>query len=58
MTAILNASALIQLAAMVAVAGLASARILVSRIIRFSPAPQRVIAERRTSATDGWSRRN
>lgn len=68
MTAILNASALIQLAAMVALVGLAATPILALRIIRFSPARQRVIADRRqtrteadiaaASATDAWSRRN
>lgn len=66
MTAILNASALIQLAAMVALAGLAATPVLVLRIIRFSPARQRVIVDRRqvrtqadiaaASEIDEWSR--
>jgi len=67
MTAILNASTLIQLAAMVALISLAAAPILVSLIIRFTPACQREIADRRqarteadaaASATDEWFRRN
>jgi hypothetical protein len=68
MTAILNASVLIQLAAMVALVGLASAPILVLWIIRVSPARQRVIAGRRQARTEAdiaapsaiadWSRRN
>lgn len=68
MTAILNASALIQLAAMVALFGLASTAILVLLISRFAPARQRVIANRRrarteaeisaAAATDEWFRRN
>lgn len=66
MTAILNASALIQLAAMVALAGLAATPVLVLRITRFSPARQRVIVDRRqvrtqadiaaASEIDEWSR--
>jgi hypothetical protein len=68
MTAILNASALIQLAAMVTLVGLASTPILVWRSTHFSPARQRVIAERRqsrmeadiaaASAAKEWNRRN
>ena len=60
MTAILYASALIQLTAMVALVGLAAAPILVSLIIRFSPACQRVIADRRQAHTeaDEWFRLN
>jgi hypothetical protein len=68
MTAILNASALIQLAAMVALVGLASTPILVMWITRFSPVRQRVIADRRqarteadiaaAAATEEWLRRN
>ncbi|HEX5320660.1 MAG TPA: hypothetical protein VFW46_15960 [Stellaceae bacterium] len=46
MTAILNASAVIQLAAMVAFVGLASAPILISRTVRSSPVRRRVVADR------------
>ncbi len=68
MTAILDAPALIQFAAVVALVGLAGTAVLVSRITRFSPARQRVTAGRRqarteadiaaASATDEWFRRN
>lgn len=47
MIAILNASAVIQLAAMVAFVGLASAPILISRTVRPSPVRRRVVADRR-----------
>ena len=47
MTAIFNASPLIQLGAMVALLGLASAPILVWRLLRFTPTRQRVVADRR-----------
>lgn len=52
MTAIFNASPLIQLAAMVALLGLASAPILVWRPLRFTPARQRVAADRRQLRTE------
>ncbi len=68
MTAILNASELTQLAAMVALVGVAITSILVFGITRFSPVRQRVIADRRQSrteadiaaatATEEWFRRN
>ena len=68
MTAILNASTLIQLAVMMALLGLAATPILVFRIIHFSRVRQRVTAHRQQARTradiaaaseiDEWFRRH